>query len=269
MRNFSEKLKKYIVTRILSIPGRIICMFKGYTTVGGLKLPLYEYSKTSRSLLLRGRYEDAEVDFIKKYIPRGAFVVEFGASIGVVSCHILKKTPIMLLSFEAVGDWVKLASKTVGLNFKNPSYRLNEIAIGKVGQKEVSFLFDPQENLGGQSQGAKIQNTNRRIITVPALSLFDVNKIYSVPRNAYLVMDIEGAEWDIAKNQKDALGIYEGVIVECHSVMDGNTNVTPQEIMNEFKRCGFDLVESIVHHTHVVAFFLRAHSRGSLFPGNN
>ena len=258
MKKFFTKLGHSISKRALWAPRRILYSINGYATLGGLKLPLHEFSKESQTQLVKGYYEHAEIDFVKKHIPRGAYVVEFGASIGIISCHILNTLPAFLLSFEAVGDWARLARKTVGLNFVDPPYELKEMAIGRIGQKEVLFAFDAQENLGGQVVGDRNQEGGRRVITVPAISLSEVNETHHVPANAWLVMDIEGAEWDLARNQGEALRRYEGIIVECHQVTNEGSHVTPKDILAEFQRCGFKLVECVEHHTHLVAFLRRA-----------
>lgn len=257
MWKFFRKLGHSISKRALWAPRRILQAINGYATLGGLKLPLQEFSQESRTQLLKGYYERVEIDFVERHIPRGAYVVEFGASIGVTSCHILKTGPAFLLSFEAVGEWARLARKTVGLNFTDPPYELKEIAIGSLGQKEALFAFDAQENLGGQVVESRSQAAARSVITVPAMSLFEVNDLHQVPADAWLVMDIEGAEWDLARNQGDALKRYAGIIVECHQVIHQGRTVSPDEILHEFLKCGFRLIERVDHHTHLVAFVRR------------
>jgi FkbM family methyltransferase len=257
MKRFFRKLAHSISKRALWAPRRILYAINGYATLGGLKLPLHEFSKESRALLVRGYYEQAEIEFVERHIPRGAYVVELGASIGVISCHILKTSPEFLLSFEAVGDWAKLARKTVGLNFPNAPYELKEMAIGRIGQKEVRFAFDSQENLGGQVVDGQGEETGRSIITVPAISLSEVNEIHHVPVDSWLVMDIEGAEWDLARNQGPALRRYQGIIVECHQVTDEGRRVTPKDILDQFQTHGFSLVDCVEHYTHLVAFLRR------------
>jgi len=207
--------------------------------------------------LLKGYYEQAEIAFVGKYIQPGAYVVELGASIGIISCHILKKSPLRLLSFEALGAWAQLARKTVGLNFENPPFELKEMAIGKVGQKEVQLAFDSHENLGGQVVEGPGKD-KRPVVKVPAMSLAEVNEIYHVPPNAWIVMDIEGAEWDLVRNQAYALRRYEGDIVECRQVENESGRVKPRDILDEFQRCGFTLVECVEHYTHLVACLRRA-----------
>lgn len=258
MKRFFRRLGRSISKRVLWLPRRLLYAINGYATLDGLKLPLHEFSRESRAQLQHGCYEQAEIDFVRKHIPRGAYVVELGASIGIISCHILRTRPAFLLSFEAVGAWARLARKTVGLNFADAPYALKEFAIGSIGQKEVLFAFNAQENLGGQVVADRNGEGRRSVITVPALSLLELNEAYQVPADAWLVMDIEGMEWDLARNQESALRRYAGIIVECHQVMSERSLTPPQAVVEEFQKCGFSLVECVNHHTHLVACLRRS-----------
>lgn len=226
----------------------------GSITIDGLKLPFYKFTETTRLLLLNKNYETVERDFVKKYLPEGAYVVEFGASIGYISCHILQKKPIKLLSFEAVAEWAKVAHETVRLNFKDAPFELVEKAIAPKGQNSVTFYFNTWDNLGGLVHATESDSAGK---TLPALSLGDVNRVYKVPTQAWLIMDIEGMEWEIIRNQKESLEPYKGIIVECHQVTssDGDRKITPQDIVDEFLNAGFNLIDISSHETHIVAVF--------------
>jgi FkbM family methyltransferase len=260
MKNFFQKLKNSFrkrrqTIRNLSIRGILIklnLVSGNYMVFDGIKIPFKKITKASLLELERGSYEDVERDFMESYLPRGAFVVELGASIGIISCHILKKEPVRLISFEAVEKWAKIAHETVKLNYpKDTSFELVQAALGAVGQPQVIFNTTDHCNLGGHILSAASDTS----IVVPALSLFDVNRIYHVPAGAWLIMDIEGTEWEIIKNQSVALKRYQGVIVECHHCVHGDLSVTPKEIVAEFIKNGFTLIKKAGHGSHIVAIF--------------
>lgn len=222
--------------------------------IQGVQLPYRSIPKASLLELKRGTYENVERDLIQKYLPTGAFVIELGASIGVISCHILEKTPVRLISFEAVEKWAKIARETVNLNFKKVvPFEVVECAIGAIGQSQVIFNTSSDCNLGGHVS----PTTTDLSIIVPAISMLDLNRTYNVPLGAWLIMDIEGMEWDIARNQPAALNRYQGIIVECHKTTDGKTPISPREIIAEFIKNGFKLIEEADHGTHIVAVFER------------
>ena len=262
MKKFFPKLKNSFKKRISTLRSfsaqtiaiELNLLLGRDVVLDGFKLPYEKIPKASVLELKRGTYEDVERDFIKKYLPRGAFVIEMGASIGVISCHILKKKPTRLISFEAVERWANIARETVYLNYpKDIPFELIHSAVGAVGQSQVTFNTLGDCNLGGHVSPV----TTDLSITVPALSLFDLNKVYGVPLGAWLIMDIEGTEWKIAKNQGAALSLYQGVIVECHNVMDGKTLIKPKQIVAEFVKNGFSLTREADHGTHIVAVLER------------
>ena len=258
MKNFLKKIKNSFKKRLSGIRHFIVTHNptppSGVVIIQGIKLPYSKIPKASILELNRGTYEDVERDFIKKYLPGGAYVIELGASIGVISCHILEKKPVRLISFEAVAKWAKVARQTVNLNFKDLiPFEVVQLAIGEVGQSHVIFNSHSEDNLGGQISATPTDIS----VIVRAISLFDLNRIYDVPLGAWLIMDIEGMEWDIAKNQSEALRRYEGVIVECHKTMDDEIIITPTRIVNEITLCGFTLIEKADHETHIVAVFKR------------
>ena len=260
MKTFIKKLKNSVRKRaktlrnftLNSISIDLNSLLGRPVMIDGVKLPYRKIPKASVLELKRGTYEDVERDLIKKYLPAGKFVVELGASLGIISCHILKKKPVRLIAFEAVEKWAEIARETVNLNYpQGISFELVRCALGAAGQSQVIFNSSSECNLGGYVSSTATDLS----IVVPAMSLFDLNRIYDVPEGAWLVMDIEGMEWDIAKNQGAALNRYQGIIVECHHTQDGKTTIMPQEIVTEYIKNGFKLIEKADHGTHIVAVF--------------
>jgi len=258
MNKFIKKLINSFKKRFSTLRGiilRLRILLGPPMVFAGVKVPLRKIPRTSVDALRQGIYEDVELSYIEKYLPRGSFVVELGASIGIISCHILKKDPQRLVSFEALESWAKLANEITKLNFgKLDSFKLVQCAVGEVGQSEVIFNTSSEDNLGGHVVSVRTATS----ITVPAMSLFDINKIYDVPQGAWLIMDIEGMEWSVAKKQGAALNRYVGIIVECHITTQDGVVVNPREIINEFIRNGFKLIEQVNHGPHIVAVLKRA-----------
>ena len=258
MNKFIKKLINSSQKRFSELRGivlRLRTLFGLPMVFAGIKVPLWKIPRTSVDALRRGIYEDVELSYIEKYLPRGSFVIELGASIRIISCHILKKEPLRLVSFEALENWAKLANEIIELNYgKLDSFKLVQCAVGEVDQSEVIFNTSCEDNLVGHISPVGTATS----ITVPAMSLFDINKIYDVPQGAWLIMDIEGMEWSLVKKQSAALNRYAGIIVECHITTQDGASITPGEIITEFIRSGFKLIEQINHGPHRVAVLKRA-----------
>jgi hypothetical protein len=113
-------------------------------------------------------------------------------------------------------------------------------AIAADGVDEVSFDWSPEYTQGG----SVADKFAKSLIRVPAESLGRAVERHRLPRTAWLVMDIEGMEWEIARHQASALGHFTGIIVECHDVRDGDRHVSHQEVLAELAKAGFAISAS-------------------------
>jgi hypothetical protein len=80
-------------------------------------------------------------------------------------------------------------------------------------------------------------------LLVPAASLAGVIERHGLPNSAWLVMDIEGMEWELARHQEAGLRHFAGIIVECHDITDGGRHVPYAQVLEEITRAGFDIVD--------------------------
>jgi len=183
-------------------------------------------------------YEAKEARFIRAYLPPGAEVLELGASLGIVSSIILGRRPARLVSYEAVNPLAAVARQVVAHNHPAAPWELVHCAVADEGVSEVAFDWSPEYTQGGSV--ARSEGTAR--LRVPAASLAAVIARHGFPETAWLVMDIEGMEWELARRQAAALRHFAGIIVECHDVKDGGRSVPHVEVVGALVAAGFDLV---------------------------
>jgi hypothetical protein len=110
-------------------------------------------------------------------------------------------------------------------------------AIAAEGVDEVSFDWSPEYTQGG----SVADKSAKSLIRVSAESLGRAIERHRLPRTAWLVMDIEGMEWEIARHQAAALGHFAGIIVECHDVKDGDRHVSHAQVLAELALAGFEI----------------------------
>ena len=110
-------------------------------------------------------------------------------------------------------------------------------AIADEGVAEVAFDWSPEYTQGGSL--AREGGSAR--LRVPAASLASVITRHALPDTAWLVMDIEGMEWDLARRQAGALRHFAGIIVECHDVREGGRTVPHEEVVAELAKAGFEI----------------------------
>ena len=215
------------------------CGYRGNPRLFGVEVPLRLVpSKVILGQLDACSYEAKEARFnLRSFLPVGATVLELGASLGVVSSIILGRKPERLISYEAVGPLGDIARQVVAHNHPAAPWELVSRAIAADGVEEVSFDWSPEYTQGGSVAGKSAKS----LIRVPAESLGRAIERHRLPRTAWLVMDIEGMEWEIARHQAAALGHFAGIIVECHDVNDGDRHVSHAQVLAELALAGFEI----------------------------
>jgi FkbM family methyltransferase len=183
-------------------------------------------------------YEAKESRYIQAHLSVGAEVPELGASPGIVFSIILGCRPSRLISYEAVGSLAETARQVVAHNHPKAPWTLVSCAIAGEGIDEVSFVWSPKYTLGGfvASELAKAH------IRVPAESVARTLARHQLPTSAWLVMNIEGMEWQIARGQATALRHFAGIIIECHGVHEDGLVVPHRELLVEVAKVGFDVI---------------------------
>lgn len=216
-----------------------ICGYRGSPQIFGVKVPLRLIpSKVILRQLDAGSYEAKEARFIRAYLPDGAQVLELGASLGIVSSIILGRRPARLVSYEAVGLLADVARQVVAHNHPTAPWELVHCAIADEGVDEVAFDWSPEYTQGG----SVARSEGSTCLRVPAASLAAVITRHALPDSAWLVMDIEGMEWELARRQGHGLRHFAGIIVECHNVKEEERSIPQAEVLAEIVRAGFDVV---------------------------
>ena len=217
--------------------------YRGNPGLFGVEVPL---RLVPSQLVLRqldaGSYEAKEARFIQAYLPPGSVVLELGASLGVISSVILGRWPSRLVSYEAVPRLADTARQMVAHNHPGAPWELVSSAIADEGVSEVSFAWSPEHTQGG-SVARDPESSEGAILRVPAASLAGVIERHGLTTSAWLVMDIEGMEWQLARSQAASLRNFAGIIVECHDITVGGRHVTHAQVLEEITHAGFDIVD--------------------------
>ena len=231
-----------------SVKWRVLAMarmlgYRGDPRLFGVEVPLRLVpSDVIRQQLDAGSYEAKEARFIQAYLPLGSDVLELGASLGIVSSIILGRRPSRLVSYEAVPNLADIARQMVAHNHPDAPWELVHCAIADEGVSEVSFAWSPEYTQGGSV--ARDPGANEGVtLRVPAVSLAHVIERHGLPDSSWLVMDIEGMEWELARRQVGGLRHFAGIIVECHDITDEGRHVPHTQVLEEITRAGFDILD--------------------------
>jgi len=199
--------------------------------VSGLVFEAYEYSE---------RY------LIRKWLPRDYGVVELGASIGVISREILHRinTAQQLTAVEADPLLAELARENIGRRFDRSRWRVLPTAIA-YGGKEALFVKG-REHIAGKT-GFGQETNGKEFFKVSARTFSSVLSEIGL-QDYSLVMDIEGAEYELIANDEEVLAQCQCVIAELHG---------DQMHKDAFCRVLTDIGMRMVEQKHSVVAFLR------------
>ncbi|MEM8946725.1 MAG: FkbM family methyltransferase [Planctomycetota bacterium] len=214
---------------------------------GGLKIYLGDQARTryARSIY-RDTHEAEEREIVARNLAADDIVLECGAGLGVVTtlcCQQIGSDRVY--SFEANRKLEPTLRKTFSLNQVSPHLEMTMVSL-KGGAQDfyasdrfvVSSRYDNTQRYGGEQQTLE---------SVSIQSLIDQLK------PSFLIMDIEGAEVDLADEQVD-LGSLEKLCIEMHPHIVGDDKITA--LIANLIRQGFQLRMSECRDD--VMFFSRA-----------
>jgi FkbM family methyltransferase len=201
-----------------------------------------------RTALVVGAYESAEFRFVDRFLPADCDVIELGASIGVMTCQLLRRTNpgTRVISVEADARLMPLIRDNVDRNCERAAILLNR-AVHYGGASHAEFSFG-DDTLGGRIDAMPVSETTKvEAVTFSRLVADHDCRSFSV------VSDIEGAEWDLWDQDKAALLRARICVFELHDSFDGRTAGELMELIRSDP--DFDLLAS---YGNVVAFRPRA-----------
>lgn len=196
--------------------------------------------KIAASLFFK-TYESAEIRFISKYLQNyKGTIVEFGASIGVVSTTLAKANPnAKLISFEADSRFIPIIENNFKLNGIKNAFVYNEV-IGANG-----YEFSPGED----NTMGKISKSTTNSAKLSSFS--DILMNYSIENEFVLVCDIEGAEFFVLNEDVNNLKNCSLLIMELHPIEIDSSLITVEDLKIKITNLGYRIIEQ--YGSNVVA----------------
>ena len=177
----------------------------------GLRIDTRELAPSIKSQLLFRTYESSEIRAVRRYLRSDLDVIELGASIGVLSCHIRRKLQPTrrLYCVEANERAAKMIPVNLELNRLNDNVTVIHAALA-YGDCETQFR--PSEtNISGRIGEESASSS----VSVPAITLETLIRNLSIGEYA-LVCDIEGSEAEMIIKDASALRKCAQMIIELH-----------------------------------------------------
>jgi FkbM family methyltransferase len=188
-------------------------------------------------------YEFSERYLIGRYLPTRFDCIELGASLGIVSREILKRLAPdkRLVSVEAVPYLKEIAEHNIELAAPGRA-TIRQSAIDYTAAT-VNFAVG-SSNLSGRLAE---KNPSADSVTVPTITLSRLIEEEGI-QNYSLVMDIEGAEYQVVRRDLSALERCKCLIAELHGSAAEKMN-----FQNSMEEIGLHLKAE----KHTVSAFLR------------
>ena len=163
--------------------------FNKWKKIEGIYLPVYPgFGYSVLRFIYNGTYECEELNILKSKLENTDLVLELGTGIGFISSYCAQKISAEnVYTFEA-----NIFMKPVIMEVFRKNKVVPNFQVALLGDPEIEKEFSVQKSFLASSQ--KINNVHGKKITVPFLDLNETIKKL-VPN--YLVMDIEGNEYDV------------------------------------------------------------------------
>jgi FkbM family methyltransferase len=226
---FAQKLSFWISKLSHSVLFNVKYRLNKWANIEGILFPVYpEYGYDVLRFIDNGKYESGEIEIIKETLKGNDRVLELGTGLGFISAYCSKKIGSeSVFTFEANPYLEKKIRELYSKNNVNP-----HLVFAILGKEEgKSFFYRNQKSLlASDLHGASSRNNQQ--IEVVQLKLNDkINEI----KATYLIMDIEGGEYEIFK-QIDFQTIKK-VQFELHPDILDETQITT--IFKRLEESGF------------------------------
>jgi FkbM family methyltransferase len=242
---------KRMISRILcnEATGRLILLLYRHK-VPNLRYPHFRFDLTDAKMdkkliasIFWGIYESAEIRFVEKYFKGEVDAIEFGASCGVVSSHIvskLKGSQRRLIGVEANHSLSKTWKSNVSV------HNLNKAGILFLN-RAVSYNGDSVKfALSSNTTESKIASSDvgeNGYVEVSSITLAGLMEEFQVHNDYALFCDIEGAELQVFLNEDAALKKCKYLFIELHASNEKNSYYSVEDLNRLIQKRGFKLID--------------------------
>ncbi len=243
-------LKKSLKPAVFSALEFFNSKFGGVMTPHGFINTKPQTNPSELMSLVRGRYEQDELNTLRAHFLEASIIIEIGSNIGVVASEALR-TRLSQNGKIICVEPDPHAIEPLKMNLKkclygSEHYHTQNFAIvnaalcsPKVESGELVDFFS-RPNLSSGLVGQVRPNSGEEpTVQVRAISLSSILELYKVKSDYSLIIDAEGAEIPMIFDDADALENCTQIAIEIHSPDLTGSDKTVQDIVNELTRIGF------------------------------
>ncbi len=215
-----------------------------YTTINGIKIPVdYKWSFPMLKALFDKSYEDGEINILINTLEKKDKILEIGSGLGLLSAYCAKQIGNEnVKTYEANPFLEKRIRKLYKINNVKPELNIS-LVTDKKG--EVNFYAEPNDVWA--SSLLKLTDTATKL----NLRTTNINEIIANYNANYLIIDIEGAEYDLIPKINFS-GINK-LQIELHKKFIGEEKI--EQIINLLKKQNF--IEKTEYSTQEQFYFYK------------
>ncbi|WP_298542618.1 FkbM family methyltransferase [uncultured Aquimarina sp.] len=235
-----RKIKLFPKNARLTLAGFYFTYFiKEYKSNGvSIKIPFSLTNFKFRGRFVFDTYEKEEAEYLSKYLSPDATVIELGGCLGFVSCLTNKilndKTKHLVL--EANPNLIPWIEKNKAEN--SCFFSVENVVITK--EKEIPFYI--HDLIVGGSLKRKTGNQ----VSISGATFDSLQKKYDLIFDT-LIMDIEGGELELFRNQKEEIAKFKMIFFEVHPFAGILTNEEAQECEDILSQLDFRIIKRDGH----------------------
>lgn len=190
--NFFQKVNFQAVKFVRMVWYSIRYTIHPFKTIDGITIPVHlKYGYSVLRFIDNKKYESGEITIIKKTLKKDDRVLELGTGLGFISAFCAKNIgSANVFTFEANSYLKQSISDLYIRNHVNPALKFN--ILGK--ENKIIFFYVNKNSL----LASGLQRTSVRAQRIEAKQENLNEKIKDI-KPTYLIMDIEGGEYDIIK----------------------------------------------------------------------
>jgi FkbM family methyltransferase len=181
-------------------------------------------------------YEIPECSLVREFMPPNSTVLELGACIGVVSCVLNKKLQLPERHVAVEGNPHIINSLAYNRDLNDCRFQIENCVVSH--RPVEDFYLGTSIVLSGKDHAAGVPTK------IVGRSINDLESKYGFKFD-FLVMDIEGGEFDILTNQKEFIARCRGIVVENHPHVIGKEKIEHYE--TGLREMGFTKIKSIAN----------------------
>ena len=202
-------LKDRVFQVKLVVAGIYFSFFEKTYKINGLEyhIPYHLTNYKFRGRFVYDTYEKEERTYLKEFLNPKASVLELGACIGVVSCltNQLLQNKDRHVIVEANPNLIEWLEKNKTHN--HSQFHIEHCVIDPASQ--VDFYI--HRLIVG---GSNLRQTPTKV-SVPGRTIYDLQEKYNIQFDT-LIMDIEGGELSLLRQEQQALKSFKQIFVELH-----------------------------------------------------